>query len=68
MKADRMKAWLVGLDVSNWRCRTYADHRDPLDNKYELIAREYTGINALFHSNDPKVHLGHVARSKPMSR
>ena len=37
-------------------------------NKYELAAREYTGINALFHSNDPKVHLGHVARSKPMSR
>ena len=37
-------------------------------SKYGLIAREYTGINALFHSNDPKVHLGHVARSKPMSR
>ena len=37
-------------------------------NKYGLIAREYTGINALFHSNDSKVHLGHVARSKPMSR
>ena len=37
-------------------------------NKYELIAREYAGINALFHSNDPKVYLGHVTRSKPMSR
>ena len=29
-------------------------------SKYELIAREYTYISALFHSNDPKVHLSHA--------
>ena len=77
---------VLSPNVDYWSCnvtdlheRTLCRHQNSkvsllTKNKYELIAREYTGINALFHSmfhsNDPKVHLrlGHVARSKPMSR